>query len=114
MQNNVSIHRSTVFPYSRRYCDKPYEHKENAIDDKKFVEDVSDDMHENADDPYVVDKVVRPNGLSSRLRYGVQRYGLDKSKNSDEQHHHISTHFVNAYWDRLDRNQKRKALLGVK
>lgn len=72
LESTVAIHRATLAPKSRWYCDVPKREIECSTEERPCTETDSDDTHQSAKDSYFLDKTVRHIGPGHHLRYIVR------------------------------------------
>lgn len=61
LENTVTNYRATLAPNSRAYCKEPEWYSKGATKKDADSEEVSEENHRNANDLYVVNKIIRHN-----------------------------------------------------
>lgn len=72
MENDVLIHLATLPSNSRRFCEEPDVEEAGSTEKEPCSDKNSEEAHQNADEPNVVDQIVWHAGSSLGLKDVVQ------------------------------------------
>lgn len=74
LKSTFSIHRATLASNSKRYCNRLDADQKDLTREESRSETDPEESRQNAEDLYVLDKIVRHLGWGSQLKYVLKWY----------------------------------------